>query len=111
MKTLASDLSTFLKVVGAPSKKVEQAPQAPVLPVKQQVEAVDPTTDPAALVRAAWDYVSSKLDEHDDAHTIGEAFMLAVSALSQDAAVDRDQMNSAAIDFLESIVEAAREAL
>jgi hypothetical protein len=42
---------------------------------------------------------------------IGEAFMLAVSALSQDADVPLADMQEAALGFLESIIESARESL
>ena len=116
MKSLASDLDSFLKIVDtAPAKpaacptfqKVESVVAAP----PQIEEVVDPTTDPTKLVRAAWDYVCSKVQESDQPQMIGEAFMLAVSALSQDADVPLADMQEAAIGFLESIIESARESL
>lgn len=112
LESLASDLNSFLKVVDLPPKKIVQ-PQSPTpeAPESERTESLNPAGDPARLVRAAWDYVSSRLDECDDAQAIGEVYMLAVSALAQDAGVDRDAMQSAAIDFLESIVESARGSL
>lgn len=118
MKSLASDLDSFLKIVDtAPARpaacptfqKVEAQVAAPAPP--QIEEVVDPTTDPTKLVRAAWDYVCSKVQESDQPQMIGEAFMLAVSALSQDADVPLAPMQEAAIGFLETILDTARESL
>ena len=118
MKSLASDLDSFLKIVGAPARpaacptfqKVEAQVVAPPAP-SQVEEVVDPTTDPTKLVRAAWDYVCSKVQESDQPQMIGEAFMLAISALSQDADVPLPDMQEAAISFLETILDTARESL
>jgi len=112
MKALASDLESFLKGVDTPGVTTPAAQiEAEAATATVTAEPVDKTTDPTALVRAAWDYVSSKVQESEGPERIGEAFMLAVAALSQDAAVPIRSMQKAAIDFLESIVEAARESV
>lgn len=117
LKSLAGDLDSFLRDVQTrkattPSPAVEQTQQRLPSPAAQPKPQDEQTkTSPDKLVRAVWDYVSSRMEEDDSARTIGETFMVAVAATSRDAGVDLNAMNSAAIDFLESIVEAARSSL
>lgn len=123
LKSIASELDSFLgavRPVAKPQPAVESkcAPCAatpksesskPGLPepepVDEQVKLV------RKLARAAFDYVTSRLDESDGARTIGETYMLAISALSHDANVPTAKLQEAAIEFLEEIVEVARESL
>jgi hypothetical protein len=111
LKNIASDLNTFLKVVDSPPKKPAASPAAPPQKVEQTKPVVEAAVDPAKLARAAWDYVSSVIQESDSPDTIGTAYMVAIAALSKDANVPVDDLNNAAIDFLESIVDSARECL
>jgi hypothetical protein len=116
LKALAGDLDSFLRgVTPAPAKatppSLEQSGQRVATPAALPAQAEQAKVPPQRLVRAVWDYVSSRIEEEDGARTIGETFMVAVAATARDADVNVDAMNSAAIDFLESIVEAARGVL
>lgn len=121
LRSIATDLDSFLTTVKLPPKAAAavQAESTPVVPPKApaqapaKVEAVEPppVDQAAVMARAAFDYVTSRLDESDGARTIGEAYMLAVAALSQDANIPLERLHEAAISFLEEIVDVARESL
>lgn len=123
LKTVATELDAFLKSVSPKTEQERPRPRptepAPKTEVEKavaaktaaQMEAEALATHRRKLVRAAWDYVSSRLNEEDDSRTIGEAFMLAVAGLAQDAQQPVEALNSVAIEFLEEIVDVARESL
>lgn len=99
MHALAEDLDQFLAGL--------KAPQLTVKPAPVKLEAVA-TPDLDQLVRAAWDYTTSRLVEQDGATTIGEAFMVATAGLAKDAGVDQDAMSARALGFLTKILESAK---
>jgi len=119
LKSIASDLDAFL---GTVSVKTRPAPQA-IESEEAKCAPCAPSSAPAVpevdesiklsrtLARAAFDYVTSRLDESDGARTIGETYMLAISALSHDANVPLERLQESAIEFLEEIIEVARESL
>jgi hypothetical protein len=97
VKHIAEDLDAFLANVGP--KKV----------VIEQDEATN--KDAAKLARAAVSYTLSQADPKDTPQVVGEAVALGVRAASQDQPVNEATVRRAAISYLESVVEAAREAL
>ena len=100
LKSIADDLSAFLRM----SARTETKAPAPQTKLVQEQQV-------SALVRSAFDYVTSHLTEADGAKVIGEAFMVAAGAVAHDAGIDNEKARRQMVAFLEEIVDGAREGL
>lgn len=104
-KALAEDLDSFLGQL----KATQPAQTASSSEQHEQRVPIGLSIDD--VVRSAFDLVTAQLKEEDSAESIGEAFMLACSAVAKDAKLDESRVQQHALALLESIVEAARRTL
>lgn len=64
---------------------------------------------PRALARTAIDYVLTQIQEEDDAETLGEAVVIASSALAVDLGLDDNEVVAEAVAFLTEAALTASE--
>lgn len=99
LKSVADDLTKFLA-----KDKVEAKATPPEVLSGEITEDLTPK-----VMRTAFNYVLTMLEDTDSADAIGKSFMVGAAAIANDTGLDPDEVSEAMIAFLEDIVTSAKE--